>query len=190
MKRKRPLVIALDGRCGSGKSTLSRRLSDTYPCSVIHMDDFFLRPEQRTEERLSEAGGNIDYERFEEEVIRPLREGKEWFEYRRYDCSLKRLSKTVRIQERPLIVIEGVYSCHPRFCGVYDLKIFMDIDRQEQKTRIQKRSGDRMLSRFIHEWIPREEAYFDEFCIKESCDILLDGRSFPPALVSRQEAGG
>ena len=72
MKRKRPLVIALDGRCGSGKSTLSRRLSDTYPCSVIHMDDFFLRPEQRTEERLSETGGNIDYERFEEEVIRPL----------------------------------------------------------------------------------------------------------------------
>lgn len=32
-------------------------------------DDFFLRPEQRTPERLAEPGGNLDRERMKSEVI-------------------------------------------------------------------------------------------------------------------------
>ena len=32
------------------------------------MDDYFLQPYQRTEERLAEPGGNVDYERFKEEI--------------------------------------------------------------------------------------------------------------------------
>ena len=46
-------IIAIDGKCGSGKSYLARLISGVYPCSVIHMDDFFLRPSQKTEERLT-----------------------------------------------------------------------------------------------------------------------------------------
>ena len=46
------------------------------------MDDFFLRPEQRTEERLKEVGGNVDRERFLEEVARPLTNKKKSFGYR------------------------------------------------------------------------------------------------------------
>lgn len=184
LKRKRPLVIAVDGRCGSGKSTLSRRLCDAYPGSVIHMDDFFLRPEQRTRERLAETGGNIDYERFEKEVVQPLREGRRSFEYRRYDCSEERLAGTVKVPGQPLIVVEGAYSCHPRFSGIYDLKLFLDIDGPEQISRLRRRSGERMLARFLREWIPMEEDYFDSFHIREQCDILLDGRTSPPAVVS------
>ena len=49
---------------GSGKSVLGQLLSEVYSCNLFHMDDFFLRPEQRTAERLAEAGGNVDRERF------------------------------------------------------------------------------------------------------------------------------
>ena len=38
-------------------------------CNVIHLDHFFWRPKQRTAERLQQAGGNVDYGRFLEEVL-------------------------------------------------------------------------------------------------------------------------
>ena len=77
------IVIAIDGRCASGKTTLAKALqTEGLPekvatektflkkqnVGVIHMDDFFLPRELRTKERLSEAGGNVDYERFAEEA--------------------------------------------------------------------------------------------------------------------------
>ena len=40
--RKRPWMIALDGMCASGKTTLAGKMKERYPeLAVIHMDDFF-----------------------------------------------------------------------------------------------------------------------------------------------------
>ena len=39
-----------------------------FDCNLFHMDDFFLRMEQRTPDRMKETGGNVDYERFYETV--------------------------------------------------------------------------------------------------------------------------
>lgn len=72
-----PLILGIDGMCGAGKTSLAAFLSERYSCSVVHADDFFLPPELRTAERLSEPGGNIHYERLMEEVIRPLLHWKE-----------------------------------------------------------------------------------------------------------------
>lgn len=66
-----PLRVAIDGPCASGKSTLGQLLAGVYGCPLIRMDDFFLRPEQRSPERLAQPGGNVDYERFSREVLSP-----------------------------------------------------------------------------------------------------------------------
>lgn len=173
LQKSRPLILAVDGRCGSGKSWIARLLSGIYPSSVIHMDHFFLRPVQRTEERLKEAGGNIDYERFLGEVVKPLKSGKDTFDYRRYDCVSGEFSEQVRVRRKDLVIVEGTYSCHPRFCGCYDMKVFLDISPEEQKERILKRNGAYMLSRFVNEWIPKEEIYFDTFEIRQACDLIF-----------------
>lgn len=76
MQNRSPFLIAIDGRCAAGKTTFAEKLSSIMECSVIHMDHFFLRPEQRTKERLAQAGGNVDRERFMEEVLKPLKAGK------------------------------------------------------------------------------------------------------------------
>ena len=36
-----PLLIAIDGRCGSGKTTLGEALAKRLHASLIHMDDFY-----------------------------------------------------------------------------------------------------------------------------------------------------
>ena len=48
-KPTRPLVLALDGRCGSGKTTLANRLAAQLPgCTLLRTDDFYLPPAQRS----------------------------------------------------------------------------------------------------------------------------------------------
>ena len=79
--KKDHLLIAIDGRCGSGKSTLGAYLQQKMHGNLLHMDDFYLRPEQRTPKRWEEPGGNVDWERFLEEVLLPLHKGTK-FTYR------------------------------------------------------------------------------------------------------------
>lgn len=79
LAQKERVIIAIDGQCTSGKTTLAAALADCYDCNVFHMDEFFLRPEQRTPERFAELGGNVDYERFLEEVLIPLSAGEPFF---------------------------------------------------------------------------------------------------------------
>ncbi len=158
----KPVLAAIDGKSGSGKSTLGELIQEVYECSLFHMDDFFLQPHQRTEERFAEIGGNVDYERFYDQVLIPVLAGKN-FSYRRYDCCSGKLAETIDVTASRLNIIEGVYSQHPYFGEIYDLKYFLTVSDEEQKERILKRNGEFMLERFLNEWIPLENAYFEKF---------------------------
>lgn len=165
-------IIAIDGRCASGKTTLANKLSKTIDCSVIHMDEFFLRPSQRSIERLNEPGGNVDYERFIIEVINPLKDKKD-FIYKAWDCHKEEFSEDIRINPNKLTIIEGSYSCHPIFNKYYDLSIFLDINYDTQLKRIKNRNGKDNLLMFKDKWIPLEEKYFEHFDIKDDCDLYF-----------------
>lgn len=168
---KKQICIAIDGKSGSGKSTLGRILQDMYSCSLFHMDEFFLRPEQRTPKRLAQPGGNVDYERFKEEIVEHLSDS-EGLEYQVYDCSQQKLGRKVWVPYSRLNIIEGVYSQHPYLGEVYDLKFFYDIEEEKQIRRIRERNGEVMLKRFENQWIPMENRYFEEFNIKEKSIII------------------
>lgn len=167
------IKVAIDGKSGSGKSTLSSLLNIIYNCNVFHMDDFFLRPELKTEERLKEVGGNVDYERFNQEIIGGLNSNLD-FKYQIYDCKQMSLTKYVSVTPKKLNIIEGVYSMHKTLINNYDLKIFLDIAQEKQSLRILERNGSFMHKKFINEWIPKENQYFKEMKIDEQCDIIIN----------------
>lgn len=174
LSEKKQVLVAIDGNCASGKTTLAGELAGQFSCCLIHMDDFFLRNEQRTPERLQEVGGNVDYERFREQALEPLRRG-EAFSYQKFDCPTKSLKDWVEVKPCPLVIIEGSYSMHPYFGDPYDLKIFLELEYDRQIERIRKRNGEAFLKRFAGEWIPKENAYFREMKIKEKVDIIIRG---------------
>ncbi len=168
-----PVTVAIDGNSGSGKSTLAALLAEVYSCNVFHMDDFFLPQERKTPERLSELGGNVDYERLANEVVTGLKSGGA-FSYRPYNCKTGLLKDAVTVSPKALTVVEGVYSLHPSIAELYDLKLFLKTDANTQTARIRQRSGEAMLQRFISEWIPLENVYFEKLNIEQSCDLMFN----------------
>lgn len=169
-----PILIAIDGRCAAGKTTLAAWLKERFDFSVnvIHMDHFFLQPHQRTKERLQEPGQNVDYERFLEEVMLPLSQGKS-FSYQIYDCKKMELSSKIQVEPAALTIVEGSYSCHPVLWDFYHLRIFLNIDSEEQLGRICRRNGAEAVSTFQEKWIPLEEKYFTAYQIQKRCDLAL-----------------
>ncbi|MBR3358703.1 MAG: hypothetical protein IKG46_12870 [Solobacterium sp.] len=167
-----PLRIAVDGRCASGKSTFAARLAEMTGADVLHMDDFFLRPEQRSEERYRTPGGNVDHERFLEQVLVPLSEGRE-YTYQPFDCRIMELGTAEVRRPSRITITEGSYSLHPLLKDYYDIKVFLTVQQETQIERIRKRNPDK-VQRFIREWIPYEELYFREFDTENQADIVID----------------
>jgi uridine kinase len=165
-------IVAIDGRCAAGKTTLARELEEYFLCNTIHMDEFFLRPQQRTAERLAQPGGNIDHERFLTDVLLMLKKGLP-FAYRPFDCHTMSLQKPISLIPTNLTIVEGSYSCHPELWDYYTLHIFLDIDEALQRQRILARNGADGLAAFNTRWIPMEERYFDAFDLRRRCEVYL-----------------
>ena len=174
-------VLAIDGRSASGKTTLARQLAGILRADVVHMDDFFLPPELRTEARYAEPGGNVHYERFSEEVLPHLR-GPEAFSYRVFDCSTMKYGAGTEIRSKPWRIVEGAYSLNPKFGDYADLKIFYDIAPEEQVRRIRLRNGERGLRMFRTRWIPLEEKYILNCGPDRRADLILGRRRTPSKL--------
>ena len=166
------VLVAIDGNSGAGKTGLAALLARVYDCNVFHMDDFFLPPELKTQARLSEVGGNVDYLRFKNEVIMGLQRNQP-FQYRVYSCREQAFTQRITVNPKPLNIIEGVYSLHPTLSDHYDLKVFLSVEAAEQSRRILERNGPEMHHRFIHEWIPLENRYFRELAIAKKCDLVF-----------------
>lgn len=165
-------IIALDGRAASGKTTMARQLAEILDADVIHMDDFFLPMELRTEQRLATPGGNVHYERFREEVLPHLAK-PEPFAYRKFECSIKNFNGVRPIGTKPFRIVEGSYSLHPELGDYADLTVFSDVEPEEQLRRIRERNGEDGAEMFKNRWIPLEEAYFGAYHIAERADIRV-----------------
>ena len=173
-----PALAVFDGPCGSGKSTLAGLFAALHGTQTIPMDDFFLPYELRTPERLSQPGGNVHYERFDEEVLSTLERGKP-VRWNRFNCS----DGTMIPREMPaadVVVIEGSYSHHPylreKLIQKNALLVYISIDSEEQLHRIEKRDPE-LIHMFETRWIPLEKSYFEAYDIQGSADVVIT--SFP-----------
>ena len=152
MQPQKPYILAIDGRCASGKTTLANELLQSLSCNVVHMDDFYLPFALRTPERMAQPGSDA--------VYRP------------YSCHEDRFLPSVRLSAAANIIIEGSYSCHPCLADMLGIKVFMDIAPDKQLSRIALRDPGHVEA-FRTMWIPREEFYFTQCAVREACDAVL-----------------
>ena len=171
----RPLLIAVDGPCGSGKTTLGKQLSRLLQAPCIHMDDFHVPHAMKTAERLAKPGGNSDRERLMAEVLLPWKESCS-VSYRPYDCALDQYAPVVSYPDAPVLILEGSYSHHPELAAMTDVQVFVRTSSEEQLVRLEHRCPEK-LPMFIARWIPLENAYFSAFSLPSERAIVIENGS-------------
>lgn len=156
-------ILAIDGRCASGKTTLANKLALEYHANVFHMDDFYLPFNQREEQ----VGEHMDYQRLIDSVLIPLNL-KQDVHYQSYNPHDDTYSDLGIIEYRPCNIIEGSYSLYPLLTQYYTYCIVLDIDSHLQKERLKQRKN---YDAYLSTWIPKEEAYFSYYSIYEKYPI-------------------
>lgn len=164
-------VVAIDGRCASGKTTLAQALQAQTGCNLLHMDDFYLPMDQRPADWTRRSAGNIDLDRFRREALDPARAGLP-IRYRAYRCHAGAFAPAVLLQPTALTVVEGSYSLHPALDSGYDLRVFLTVSPEEQRRRLLRRNPERYEA-FLTTWIPLEEQYFTRENPQGCAQILL-----------------
>lgn len=169
IRLKGSCIVAIDGRCGAGKTTIAKMLTEYFDCNVFHADDFYIPTEKRRAGRF----GNVDAKRLYEEVIKPLGDKRD-FSYKPYSCSKKALLDSVDVQNKSVAIVEGSYSCQADLFDFYDLHIFADVCKDVQQQRLLIREGEERLKVFNDKWISMEEEYFALTEIKYKCEIYYE----------------
>jgi uridine kinase len=165
------LLIAIDGRCGCGKSSLGAELAEKLDGNLFHMDDYYLPFRFRQENWETIPAGNMDLHRFYADVLEPARKGQT-IHYRAFSCPLRQYLPEKVFSPCAVNIVEGSYSQHPLLAESYDVKLFITAERKVQEQRLRSREGDH-YSAFEKIWIPMEERYFRQFSVEEKANCII-----------------
>lgn len=171
-----PLIVAIDGRSGTGKSTLAEALSKRLPAVVIEGDNFRaggtgiegdpptaraarcpLHPLARTEFGVVRfaAGSSSPLPRLRLEGL---------------DGSLARTA--TRIDPAPIIVLEGVYAARPELRDLLHLCILVRVPEAQRQARLIAREGT--LGPWELQWHEAEAWYFAHAAPLAAFDLVLN----------------
>ncbi len=164
--RVRPLLVAIDGPGGAGKSTLAAALVQqlgerSIAAEIVRMDDFFLPGVRRADPaRGAElVGGDYDWERLRDQILGPLCRGRPAV-YQRYDWGADALAEWRRIsKDVQIVLVEGVYVLRLELRDYYDLSVWVTCPRAVRLARGAARDGQAARERWVHEWMPAEDRY-------------------------------
>ncbi len=185
-ERGPPVVVALDGRSGAGKSTVAAALADRLRATVIPTDDFFAAGitdagwEART--AAERARDCIDWQRMRWSALDPLLAGQPaaWHPFdfsggRRADGTYAISPQTVRREPAPVIILDGAYSARPELDDVITLSILVEVPTAIRLARLAAREEPAFLAAWHERWDAAEDYYFSKVRPSAAFDFVVGG---------------
>jgi uridine kinase len=170
-KNNKYYLVAIDGRGGAGKSTLSVYIQKLLSGFSLISGDAYFEPIKHPI-----AWGGYNEERFDKDVIKPLKNSLTTIDYQPYDWD-----QDPHIIDRPVsidkgIIIERCYSF--AFDLNYDLKVWVETPRDISLNRGINRSTmpEKQAEKVWREiWKPMEDKYILAQDPLKTADVVIDG---------------
>lgn len=142
------VVVAVDGRSGSGKTILGTAVAEALACPVVHLDALYpgwdgLR-----------AGVDLLAER----VLEPIARGGHPA-YPRWDWMRDRPGRTVTVDAGPLLVVEGCGALVPPAASYAAVRVWLDAPDALRRERALARDGDAYAPHWDR-WAAQEDAAY------------------------------
>jgi len=172
-ERPGPVVLALDGRSGAGKSTFAAALARRLDACLIEGDDFYAGgvgilsdpPPVR-------AARCIDWQA-QRLVLAALRRGQaasyHAFDWDRFDGGTQ--TEPTRVGPARIVILEGVYAARPELADLVDLRILLQTPDATRLARIRAREGG--IGPWEQQWLDAEDWYFAQVAPDSGFDLVL-----------------
>lgn len=158
--------VAVDGQSCAGKTTFAAALAESLADAVVvHGDD------------MSRAGRPLwEHERFVAEVYEPLTAGRQ-ASYRRWHWTSVEPGEEYVVPVGVPVVVEGVHTMDDAVEVPWDVRVWVDVDRDLRLGRAKAREGGARWACWSTNWMPREDEYVADQDPAASADIVVDGDS-------------
>ncbi len=169
----RPLLIGIDGRPCSGKSTLADLLIEALHAEGVFLDDFFI-PQTEWPTHISPAFP-FPYFRYNEflQGVSNLAKGI-IFEYQPYDWATNKFEETRIIDPRNIIIVEGVSVLFKKLVPFFHKKILVVSNKNNEFEAIRHRENNN-IKVWNELYLPSVDIYWQTNPY-ERADILYAGR--------------
>ncbi len=180
LKHKNPVLVALDGRSGTGKSTIAQAIASRVEGGIVLGDDFYSGGNDDAWQELSAAEKVekvIDWQRMRTQALEPLLAKRQaswhpldflpeigWVGWK---------NEIVTLQPTPVILVDGVYSARPELADLVDLAVLVEANEEERRKRLVMREGQGFMQRWHALWDSAEDYYFTDVCPRSSFDIIV-----------------
>jgi uridine kinase len=187
--RPRGLIVAIDGRSGSGKSTVAEAVAQATGAVIVPCDDFFAAgiTDEEWDRRTpaQRAADAIGWRRLKREAIEPLRTGHpaRWYAFDflagpRSDGTYPLLKAPTERPPMPVVLLDGAYSARPELADVLDLSVLVEAATATRQARLTAREAPDFLRQWHARWDPAEEYYFSQVRPPSAFDVVVQTDSY------------
>lgn len=155
------VVVAVDGRSGSGKTLLGTAVAVALGGPVVHLDEIYPGWDGL------QAGVALATEH----VLEPLARG-ERATYPRWDWMRSRPGRTIPVAAAPHLVLEGCGALVPPAAAFAAVRVWVDAPTEVRKERALSRDGETYAPHW-ERWAAQEDAVYAVARPWESAHLVL-----------------
>jgi len=176
-RRRLTLLVGVDGRAGSGKTTFTRALAALDPgLDVLEIADFVPpvveQMRQSDEVPPVRVAADVDWRRLRSTVLLPLSRDQA-ARYQRYDPATDAMAEWRLVPVGGIVIVEGRYSCMKALSTFYDFRVWVDCSLEVRRRRLGGASGT--ASPWEGACLAADEAYVESQNPAASAHLRVDG---------------